>query len=74
MKVTKENNDGIKNEVTPLVLLTANVGIRAVMEESASSFISHFKAFNNYSNFLALPYSGGHRNSGMVTKEHSRSR
>jgi len=27
MKVTKENNDAVKNKVTPLVVLTANVGI-----------------------------------------------
>lgn len=74
MKLTKENNDAIKNKVTPLVVLTANVGIGAIMEESTGSFISHFKAFNNYSNFLALPHSGNHRNPGMVTKEYSRSR
>lgn len=74
MKVTKENNDAVKNKVTPLVVLTANVGIRAIMEESAGSFIFHFKAFNNYSNFVALPRSGDQRNSGRVTEGYPRSR
>lgn len=55
MKITKENNEAIKNKVTPLAVLTTNEGIQAIMEESSGSFIFHFKAFNNYSNFLALP-------------------
>lgn len=74
MKATKDYHDTIKNKVTPLIMLTTNMGIQTHMEKSAASFTFHFKAFNNYSNILYCNNSTDHRTSGMVTKEYSRSR
>lgn len=44
----KENNDVIKNKVTPLAVLMTNMGIQVCMEESTGPFIFHVKPFNNY--------------------------
>jgi len=69
LKAIEGNHKAMKNKVTPLVMLTTNTGIQAIMEESAGSLIFHFKAFNNYSDSLSLPHSIEHRHSGMVTEE-----
>lgn len=45
----KENNDAIENKVTPLAVLTTNMGIQAVMEEPTGSFIFHLSIISKTS-------------------------
>lgn len=49
----KESNDAIKNKVTHSASLTTHMGIEAITEGLATSFIFYFKGFYTYSNFLA---------------------
>lgn len=68
MKVMKENNDAIKNKVTPLAVLTTNRGVQAVREESAGSFIFHVKLLTIIKTSCHCHDNRDHGNTRIVTK------
>lgn len=68
MKVTKGNNDDIKNEVTTLAVLTTNMGIQALRKKLLALSYFMLKLLRIIKTSWPCLDSRDHRHSGMVTK------